>query len=269
MVAPGPSRSCQSALGAGEAGSVKGESMGELDGKVALVTGGARGQGAAEAAFFVREGATVVITDVLDEAGERTAGELGCEYLHLDVSSEQEWESVVAAVIARHGRLDVLMNNAGIFRPAQLLNTSTEQWNQTVAINQTGVFLGMRIAGKAMIAAGNGGSIINTSSIAGLEGGFGAAAYVATKWAVTGMTKTVAKEFGKHSIRVNSIHPGAIVTDMIESMVSGKEDKIASRQPIKRLGRPEDIAEMALFLASERSSYCTGQAFTVDGGVHG
>jgi 3alpha(or 20beta)-hydroxysteroid dehydrogenase len=243
--------------------------MGELDGRVALVTGGARGQGAAEARLFRREGATVVITDVLDDAGEKTAGELGAEYLHLDVSSEEQWESVVADTVGRHGRLDVLMNNAGIFQPAQLLNTSTEMWNRTVAINQTGVFLGMRTAAKAMIAAGNGGSIINTSSIAGLEGGFGATAYGATKWAVTGMTRTVAKELGKHGIRVNSIHPGVIVTDMIEDMVQGKEDRMASRQPIRRLGTPEDIAEMALFLAGDRSSYCTGQSFTVDGGVHG
>jgi len=244
-------------------------SMGELDGRVALVTGGARGQGAAEARLFAGEGATVVITDVLDEQGEQTAGELGCEYLHLDVSSEAEWESVVADTVERHGRLDVLMNNAGIFQPAQLLNTSTELWDRTVAINQTGVFLGMRTAAAAMVEAGNGGSIINTSSVAGLDGVFGATAYGATKWAVTGMTKTVAKELGKHSIRVNSIHPGVIVTDMIDTMIEGNEDKMASRQPIRRLGTADDIAEMALFLATDRSSYCTGQSFTVDGGVHG
>ncbi len=243
--------------------------MGELDGRVALVTGGARGQGAAEARLFAGEGATVVITDVLDEQGEQTAGELGCEYLHLDVSSEAEWESVVADTVQRHGRLDVLMNNAGIFQPAQLLNTSTELWDRTVAINQTGVFLGMRTAAAAMVEAGNGGSIINTSSVAGLDGVFGATAYGATKWAVTGMTKTVAKELGKHSIRVNSIHPGVIVTDMIDTMIEGNEDKMASRQPIRRLGTADDIAEMALFLATDRSSYCTGQSFTVDGGVHG
>ncbi len=247
-----------------------GEHDGELEGRVALVTGGARGQGAAEARLFAGAGATVVITDVLDEIGERTAGELGCEYLHLDVTSEEEWEAVVADVVARHGRLDILMNNAGIFRPAQLLNTSTDMWNQTVAINQTGVFLGMRTVIKAMIEAGNGGSIINTSSIAGLEGGFGATAYGATKWAVTGMTKTVAKEVGKHGIRVNSIHPGAIATEMIADMLEGgRDEKLIARQPIKRLGTPDDIAEMALFLASDRAAYCTGQAFTVDGGVHG
>jgi 3alpha(or 20beta)-hydroxysteroid dehydrogenase len=243
--------------------------MGELEGRVALVTGGARGQGAAEATLFAREGARVVIADVLDEVGERTAGGLGCDYVHLDVSSEPAWEAVVADVVARHGRLDVLMNNAGIFRPAQLLNTTLEMWNLTLAINQTGVFLGMRTAAKAMVAAGNGGSIINTSSIAGLEGTFGSMAYGASKWAVTGMTKIAAKELGKHSIRVNSIHPGAIVTDMIQDMVEGKEEKMASRQPIKRLGTPDDIAQMALFLATDRSSYCTGQSFTVDGGVYG
>jgi len=243
--------------------------VGELDGRVALVTGGARGQGAAEARLFVREGATVVIVDVLDEQGEQTAGELGCEYHHLDVTSEQQWESVVADTINRHGRLDVLMNNAGIFNPAQLVNTSTEMWNQTVAVNQTGVFLGMRTTARSMIEAGNGGSIINTSSIAGLDGVFGATAYGASKWAVTGMTKTAAKELGKHDIRVNSIHPGVIVTDMTEALLAKGKQELSFKQPIKRLGTAQDIAEMALFLATDRSSYCTGQSFTVDGGVHG
>jgi 3alpha(or 20beta)-hydroxysteroid dehydrogenase len=247
----------------------KREIMGELAGKVALVTGAARGQGAAEARVFAQSGASVLLTDVLDELGEKTAEAIGCEYAHLDVASESEWELLVQDTISRYGRLDILMNNAGVYKPAQLLKTSTEMWNQTVAINQTGVFLGMRTVAGAMIAAGNGGSIINTSSIAGLEGGFGATAYGATKWAVTGMTRTAAKELGRYNIRVNSIHPGVIVTDMIEGIITGNEEKIASHQPIRRLGTPEDIAQMALFLASDRSSYCTGQAFTVDGGVHG
>jgi 3alpha(or 20beta)-hydroxysteroid dehydrogenase len=243
--------------------------MGELDGRVALVTGGARGQGAAEARLFAGEGATVVITDVLDAQGEQTAAALGCEYRHLDVASESEWDSVVAETLKRHGRLDILINNAGIFQGAQLLNTSTELWNRMLAINQSGVFFGMRSAAKAMIEAGNGGSIINTSSVAGLEGIFGATAYGATKWAVTGMTKTAAKELGRHGIRVNSIHPGVILTDMVENVIAGQEEKLASRQPIRRLGVADDVAELALFLATDRSSYCTGQAFTVDGGVHG
>lgn len=243
---------------------------GELAGRVALVTGGARGQGAAEAELFAGAGATVVITDVLDEDGERTAGSLGCEYRHLDVTDEDQWEAVVADVVGRHGRLDILMNNAGVFRPAQLINTPTQLWDQTVAINQTGVFLGMRTGVRAMIEAGNGGSIINTSSVAGLEGVFGSTAYGATKWAVTGMTKTVAKEVGKHGIRVNSIHPGVIATDMVTDMLAdGRGDKMVKQQPVKRLGTADDIAQMALFLASDRSSYCTGQAFTVDGGMHG
>ena len=243
--------------------------MGELDGRVALVTGGARGQGAAEAKLFTEAGATVVITDVLDEQGEKVAGELGAEYQHLDVTSEAEWDAVVADTISRHGRLDVLMNNAGIFESARLLNTSTELWDRMVAINQTGVFLGMRTASAAMIEAGNGGSIINTSSVAGLEGVFGSTAYGATKWAVTGMTKIAAKELGKDNIRVNSIHPGVILTEMVDGFVPGNEEKLLRQQPIKRLGTAEDIADMALFLASDRSSYCTGQSFTVDGGVHG
>ena len=179
-------------------------------------------------------------------------------------------EEAASETIARHGRLDILMNNAGILEGAQLVNTTTESWNRTLAVNQTGVFLGMRTVARAMIDAGNGGSIINTSSVAGLEGTFGGTAYGATKWAVTGMTKTAAKELGRYGIRVNSIHPGAIVTDMIQHMVAGDAaEKMASRQPIRRLGVPEDIAQMALFLASDRSTYCTGQAFTVDGGVHG
>lgn len=243
--------------------------MVELEGRVALITGGARGQGAAEAKLFTEAGATVIITDVLDEQGEQTAGELGADYRHLDVSSESDWDAVIADVVNRHGRFDVLMNNAGIFESARLLNTSTEMWNRMLAINQTGVFLGMRTAAPAMIDAGNGGSIINTSSVAGLEGVFGATAYGATKWAVTGMTKTAAKELGRHGIRVNSIHPGVILTEMVDGFVPGNEEKIASRQPIQRLGTVEDIADMALFLASDRSSYCSGQAFTVDGGVHG
>jgi len=243
--------------------------MSELANRVALITGGARGQGAAEAQLFAEAGATVVVADVRDEQGEQTAGQVGGHYLHLDVSSEEHWGSVVADVVDRWGRIDVLVNNAGIYRPKQLLSTSTELWNQTVAINQTGVFLGMRTVGEAMVEAGVGGSIINISSVAGLDGVFGTTAYGATKWAVTGMTKVAAKELGKHNIRVNSIHPGVIVTDMTSDMVEGREERLIRQQPLPRLGTPDDIANMALFLASDRSSYCTGQAFTVDGGMHG
>ena len=246
---------------------------GELEGRVALITGGARGQGADEARLFAEHGATVVVTDVLDEDGERTAGGIGCDYAHLDVRSEAEWERVVADVVSRHGRLDVLVNNAGILRGAQLVNQRLEEWELVVAINQTGVMLGMRTAARAMIAAGNGGSIVNISSVAGMEGVFGSTAYSATKWAVRGMTKVAAKELGRHGIRVNSVHPGLIATEMTAHFPAFESDEGRQRAeraiPLRRVGVPRDIAEMVLFLAGDRSSYCTGQEFVVDGGRRG
>ena len=247
--------------------------MGKLDGKVALVSGGARGQGAADGRLLRAEGATVVLADVLDEVGEQTAGEADCEYQHLDVTREEDWDRVVADTVARHGRLDVLVNNAGILRVGQLTKCTLEEWNQVVAVNQTGVFLGMRAAGRAMIEAGNGGSIVNISSIAGLEGMFALTAYGATKWAVRGMTKVAAKELGRYGIRVNSVHPGTIETDMIADMpISSDPDQRARAEreiPLRRFGTPEDIARMVLFLASDDSSYSTGQEFVVDGGMIG
>jgi 3alpha(or 20beta)-hydroxysteroid dehydrogenase len=246
--------------------------MARLDGKVALITGGARGQGAAEGRLFTDAGATVVLADVLDEPGERTAGELGAEYLHLDVTSEDEWDKVVAHVVDRHGRLDVLVNNAGILRGSQLVNQTLDEWNLVMAVNQTGVFLGMRAGARAMIAAGNGGSIVNISSLAGLEGVFGSTAYSATKWAVRGMTKVAAKELGRYGIRVNSVHPGLIATDMTASFPAFSNDEKRERAeraiPLRRIGVPEDIGNMVLFLASEEAGYCTGQEFVVDGGSH-
>ncbi len=247
--------------------------MGRLDGKVALVSGGARGQGLAEGVLFAQEGATVFLADVLDEAGERAAAENGCDYRHLDVTSEIEWDTVVDEIMARHGRLDVVVNNAGILRNARLVNQTLDEWNLVVAVNQTGVMLGMRAGARAMIKAGNGGSIVNISSLAGLEGIFGSMAYGATKWAVRGMTKIAAKELGKSGIRVNSIHPGFIRTDMTAEFPAFSDDNAKEKTersiPIGRLGEPEDIARVALFLASEDSAYCTGQEYAVDGGLYG
>jgi 3alpha(or 20beta)-hydroxysteroid dehydrogenase len=245
--------------------------MGLLDGKVALITGGARGQGAAEGELFVSEGASVVLADVLDEAGEKTAGSLDrAEYVHLDVTDEQAWDKVVAEVVARHGRLDVLVNNAGIFTKGRLVNTNLDDWNRTVAVNQTGVFLGMRAAARAMIELDKGGSIVNISSVAGVQGVFGATSYGATKWAVRGMTKTAAKELGRHNIRVNSIHPGYIDTDMLtETGFQSSTEKLLRGVPLNRVGEPRDIANVVLFLASDLSSYCSGQEFVVDGGMYG
>ena len=247
--------------------------MGRLDGKVALITGGARGQGAEEGRLFASEGATVVLADVLDEEGERTAAEIaGADYRHLDVRSEPEWEQVVADVVTRHGHLDVLVNNAAIDLIKRLDATTMEEWDRVISINQTGVFLGMRAAAKAMMAAGTGGSIINISSVAGLQGVIGHGAYTGTKFAVRGLTKVASKEWGRHGIRVNSVHPGLIETPMTADLRAFTDPNTRAKAerniPLGRMGQPLDIAQMVLFLASDESSYCTGQEFTVDGGVH-
>jgi 3alpha(or 20beta)-hydroxysteroid dehydrogenase len=247
--------------------------MGRVDGKVIIITGGARGQGAEEARLFASEGATVVITDVLDEAGTTFAAAIPrAGYQHLDVRSETEWEQTVAAVVGAHGRVDVLVNNAGVDLAKRFELTTLEDWERVVAINQTGVFLGMRTVGRAMIAAGKGGSIINVSSVAGMEGVKGRAAYGSTKWAVRGITKVGALEWGEHGIRVNSIHPGFIETPMTADLKAFKDPDTRARAErivsLRRMGQPLDIAWMALFLASDESAYCTGQEFVVDGGVH-
>ena len=246
-------------------------SDGVLAGKVALITGGARGQGAAEARLFAAAGAKVVIADVLDEAGAQTATATGAQYVHLDVTSEDEWQAVVDDVAAAHGRFDVLVNNAGILRGATLVKETLEQWHEVLAVNQTGTFLGMRTAARAMIAAGNGGSIVNISSIAGIAGTFGSTSYSASKWAVRGMAKVAAKELGRYGIRVNSVHPGFIQTDMTADFPEMHDEDRRRRTergtPLQRLGVPDDIANVVLFLASDASSYCTGQEFIVDGGV--
>jgi 3alpha(or 20beta)-hydroxysteroid dehydrogenase len=247
--------------------------MGRLDGKVALITGGARGQGAEEGRLFAREGATVVLTDVLDEAGQRTAADIPrAQYLHLDVRSEAEWQSTVDTVLVRHGHIDVLVNNAAVDFVKRFEQTMLDDWQRVVAINQTGVFLGMRTVATAMISGSRGGSIVNISSVAGMEGVKGRAAYGATKWAVRGMTKIGALEWGDRGIRVNSIHPGIIETPMTADLRVFTDPDVRARAerniPLGRVGQPIDIAYMALFLASDESAYCTGQEFIVDGGVH-
>jgi 3alpha(or 20beta)-hydroxysteroid dehydrogenase len=207
--------------------------MGKLDGRVALVTGGARGQGAAEARLFASEGAHVYVTDVLADEGGKTAADIGGTFVAHDVTSQEQWGAVVDQVVREHGRLDVLVNNAGVLLWATMTQTSLEDWHRLVAINQTGVFLGMQAVATQMISQRS-GSIINISSIGGLRGSGVCFAYGATKWAVRGMTKGAAQELGPHGIRVNSIHPGIIDTPMMQTGSKYSLDDLAKAVPIGR-----------------------------------
>ncbi len=243
--------------------------MGKLDGRVALITGGARGQGAAEAALFASEGATVIVTDVLDEDGANSAAACGGTYMHHDVTSESRWQEVVDAILKDHGKLDILVNNAGIFKLGSVVNTTLADYRQVIEINQVGVFLGMRAAAKPMMEAGS-GAIVNISSIAGMQGSPGAIAYGASKWAVRGMTKSAATELGRYGIRVNSIHPGIIETPMlhqIPAFESGNSERWVRRIPAGRVADAHEVAKLALFLASDESSYSSGSEFLIDGGM--
>ena len=240
--------------------------MGRLDGKVCLITGGARGQGAAEARLFKNEGGSVWITDVLDAEGQALAEEVDAHYRHLDVRDEAGWQSLVEEIVATDGGLNVLINNAGIFRSNRLVDTPTEEFQLVMDINCLGVFLGMRSAAPAMMATGN-GSIVNISSLAGLRAATGSLAYGASKWAVRGMTKTASVEFARKGIRVNSIHPGLIETPMADELGTSPE-KLMKRTPLGRIAQAEEVANLALYLASDESSYSTGSEFIVDGGLN-
>ena len=237
--------------------------MGRVDGKVALISGGARNIGAASARMLVAEGAKVVIGDLLDEEGTALADELGdaARYVHLDVTSDEDWRSAVELTVSEFGTLNVLFNNAGIFNGGRLQRYETELWQQMLDVNLTGAFLGMRAAADAMIAAG-GGSIINTSSIEGLRGTPWAHGYVASKWGLRGLTKSVALELAPQGIRVNSLHPGRISTPATDQM---PDDMIPI--PLGRPGQPEEVATFVVFLASDESSFATGSEFVMDGGT--
>jgi 3alpha(or 20beta)-hydroxysteroid dehydrogenase len=237
--------------------------MGRVDGKVALISGGARNIGGASARMLVAEGAKVVIGDLLDEEGAALAEELGdaARYVHLDVTSDDDWRSAVELTVTEFGKLDVLFNNAGIFNGGQLQRYKAELWQEMLDVNLTGAFLGMRAAADAMIAAG-GGSIINTSSIEGLRGTPWAHGYVASKWGLRGLTKSVALELAPHGIRVNSLHPGRISTPATDAM---PVDMIPI--PLGRPGQPNEVATFVVFLASDESSFATGSEFVMDGGT--
>ncbi|MEO6887129.1 MAG: glucose 1-dehydrogenase [Jatrophihabitantaceae bacterium] len=242
--------------------------MAMLDAKIAIITGAARGQGEAAARRFVEEGAQVIIADVSDDAGRALAAELGeaATYRHLDVSSEQGWDEVVAEVMATHGRLDVLVNNAGVLHFSGLTDTTLADYERVVRINQIGTFLGMRAAARVM---GSGASIVNLSSVEGMAGMPFVVAYTATKFAIRGMTKVAALELGPKGIRVNSVHPGMIDTKMVQDAIGGGEvdlTPVTKKLALRRMGKASEIAELVTFLASDRASYSTGSEFIADGG---
>ena len=245
--------------------------MGKLDGQVALISGAARGQGEAEARLFAREGAAVVLGDVLEEDGQRVAESIidaggQAMFRKLDVSDQSNWAELVEQTVGQFGRLDILVNNAGILRAALIEDSSLQEYLEVIKINQVGVWLGMRAAIKPMREAG-GGCIINTSSTAGLEGYPGLSAYVSSKFAVRGMTKVAAVELGRYNIRVNSVHPGPIDTPMIRDprVAPGDGGEIRLSSPIPRLGRADEVAKMMLFIAAA-ATYSTGAEFVIDGG---
>ena len=245
--------------------------MSRLDGKVALISGGARGMGAAEARLFAREGAKVVIGDVLDDLGAQVEVEINehggdATFLHLDVTNSGDWQRAVETAQTKYGRLDILVNNAGIVRRFSIEETTEETWDEIMAVNAKGVFLGTKQAIPAMRQAG-GGSIVNISSISGLVA-IGPPAYIATKGAVRLFTKSTAIQYAKENIRCNSIHPGSVDTPMRQAGLgtSGESPSNVNTIPLGRIGVPDDIAYGALFLASDEASFVTGSELVIDGG---
>jgi 3alpha(or 20beta)-hydroxysteroid dehydrogenase len=240
--------------------------MGRLEQRVVLVTGGASGIGAATVRRFVAEGASVVIADIQDELGKRLASELGDRalYLHLDVSREDDWARAIDATVKHFGKLDGLVNDAGIFEWLPLRDYPLANYMRIINVNQVGVFLGMRAVVPEMEKAG-GGTIVNISSGAGLTGVAGALAYTASKFAVTGMTKTAALELRPLGIRVNSVHPGFVKTPL--TMLASGEPDPEDHPADSPMGEPEELANLILYLTSDESSYSTGSEFVADGGV--
>ncbi len=237
--------------------------MGRVDGKVALISGAARGMGASHARLLVGEGARVVLGDVLDEEGEAVAAELGdaARFIHLDVTQPADWAAAVALALGEFGLINVLVNNAGIVYRRKLRNLERERWQRVLDVNLTGTMLGMQAVIDPMIAAG-GGSIINMSSIQAMRGTPGNHGYVASKWAIRGLTKSAAIELAPNNIRVNSLHPGMIRTPMTAHM---PDDLVAA--PLGRIGEPVEVSTFVLFLASDESSFATGAEFVMDGGL--
>ncbi|WP_043631792.1 glucose 1-dehydrogenase [Nonomuraea candida] len=243
--------------------------MGLLDGKVALITGGARGMGAAHVRLFLEEGARVVFGDVLEEEGEALAKETGATFVRHDVTSPREWERAVGTAGEAYGRLDVLVNNAGILKYGRIADMSLEDFDRVIGVNLRGTWLGIKSVIEPMKAAGR-GSIVNISSIEGYIGAEGLSAYAGSKFGVRGVTKSAARELARFKIRVNSVHPGAINTSMVKDPDLMKEvdaDAFVKSMVIKRFAKPVEVSHVVAFLASDRAGYCTGSEFTVDGGL--
>jgi 3alpha(or 20beta)-hydroxysteroid dehydrogenase len=242
-----------------------------LEGKVAIITGAAGGIGAASARRFAGEGASLLLSDADGSGAQQLADELGggaISHAH-DVTSETDWQAVIAAALAAHGRIDILLNNAGVFLAASLQETSLEDFQRVMEVNTVGVFLGMRAVAPSMSERGA-GSIINVSSVAGLGGSPYLTAYAASKWAVRGMSKVVAKELAPFGVRVNSLHPGQIDTDMNARQREKTPeliDRLIRGIPLRRIGTPEEVAHAAVYLACEESVYVTGSELVVDGGT--
>ena len=247
--------------------------MGRLEGKAAIVTGAARGMGAATARLFAAEGARVMVTDILDAEGAAIAKEIGeaARFTSLDVSDAESWSRVVAQTRDIFGRLDVLVNNAGMMHAVPLVDCEPDAFRRVLDVNLTGPFLGMRAAAPVMGETG-GGSIVNISSVQGIVGRAGTPAYTASKFGLRGLTKTAALELGALGIRVNSVHPGGVDTTLIRE-ASGIDlsreqlDAAHASLPVPRVGRPEDVAHTSLFLASDEAAYVTGAELVVDGGL--
>lgn len=241
------------------------DTTGKLDDKVVLITGAARGQGAAEARQAAEHGAIVAVCDIRDELGEAVAAEVDGSYYHLDVTSAGQWREVVAAVVETHGKIDGLVNNAGIYLGDTVLDANEDNFRRVVEVNQHGVYLGMTSVAPTMIEQGA-GSIVNISSIAGMRG-YGAIAYAASKWAVRGMTQSAAAMLGPHNVRVNSIHPGAIETDMLFDLGEAATERLVRSVPMGRSAKSEEVGAAVMFLLSDEASYMTGSELVVDGGL--